>query len=65
MPLFNNTRDTRCPGPICGSPSQGLNDKVCILTTRVFDSGLSQIPIQDILVILLYKMVIQGKKLLL
>lgn len=52
MPFFNNTRDTRCPGPITGNPNQGLNDKVCILTNRVFDSGLNQVPVQDILVTL-------------
>lgn len=52
MSFFNNNKDNRCPGPINGNPNQGLNDKVCILTTRVFDSGLSQIPIQDISVTL-------------
>ena len=48
MSFFNNNKDTRCPGPINGNPNQGLNDKVCILTDRVFDSGLSQVPIQDV-----------------
>ncbi len=48
MPFFNNMKDTRCPGPINGSANQGLNDKVCILTNRVFDSGLNQVPVQDI-----------------
>lgn len=51
MPFFNN-KDTRCPGPINGNPTQGLNDKVCILTQRVFDSGISQIPIQDVNIVL-------------
>lgn len=48
MSFFNNNKDTRCPGPISGNPNQGLNDKVCILTDRVFDSGLSQVPVQDV-----------------
>lgn len=39
----NNRNSTCCPGPIMGNPLNGLCEKVCIRTTKVFDSAMKQV----------------------
>ena len=48
MSFFSNNRTDRCPGPITGNPINGLCEKVCINTTKVFDSCMNQIHIEDL-----------------
>ena len=48
MSFFTNNRTDRCPGPITGNPVNGLCEKVCIHTTKVFDSCMTQIHIENI-----------------
>ena len=44
MSFFSNNRtDNRCPGPITGNPLNGLCERVCIQTNKVFDSCRKQI----------------------
>ncbi|MBQ7307851.1 MAG: hypothetical protein IJW82_04900 [Clostridia bacterium] len=43
MSFFTNNRNERCPGTINGNPLNGLCEKVCIQTTKVFDSCMKQI----------------------
>lgn len=43
MSFFTNNRNDRCPGPINGNALNGLCEKVCIQTTKVFDSCMKQI----------------------
>lgn len=43
----NNTNCICCPGPINGNPINGLCERVCIQTTKVFDSCMKQILIQN------------------
>ena len=43
MSFFTNNRNDRCPGNINGNPLNGLCEKVCIQTTKVFDSCMKQI----------------------
>lgn len=43
MSFFTNNRNDRCPGPINGNPLNGLCEKVCIQTTKVFDSCMKQV----------------------
>ena len=39
----NNKSSSCCPGPINGNPLNGLCERVCIQTTKVFDSGMKRI----------------------
>ncbi|MBQ0017269.1 MAG: hypothetical protein KBT30_01395 [Clostridiales bacterium] len=48
MSFFTNNRTDRCPGPITGNPLTGLCERVCINTSKVFDSCMSQIHIENI-----------------
>lgn len=43
----NNKENSRCPGPISGNATQGLCERVCIQTTKVFDSGIKQFTVTD------------------
>jgi len=44
MSFFSSNRtDNRCPGPITGNPTNGLCERVCIQTNKVFDSCRKQI----------------------
>ena len=48
MSFFSNNKpDSRCPGPIGGNALQGLCERVCIQTTKVFDSGIKQFQVFD------------------
>lgn len=42
MSFFTSNRADRCPGPIVGNPLNGLCERVCIQTKKVFDSCLNQ-----------------------
>lgn len=44
----NNRNSTCCPGPINGNPLNGLCEKVCIRTTKVFDSCMRQLSLQNV-----------------
>ena len=48
MSFFTNNRTDRCPGPITGNPVNGLCEKVCINATKVFDSCMNQIHIENV-----------------
>lgn len=48
MSFFTNNRTDRCPGPITGNPLNGICERVCIHTNKVFDSCLSQIRIEGV-----------------
>ena len=44
MSFFSSNRtDNRCPGPITGNPLNGICERVCIQTNKVFDSCRKQI----------------------
>ena len=42
MSFYSNFQTDKCPGPICGNPSSGLNEKVCLQAQRVFDACIRQ-----------------------
>lgn len=42
MSFFTSNRTDFCPGPIFGNPLVGLCERVCIETTKVFDSCIRQ-----------------------
>lgn len=48
MSFFTSNRTDRCPGPIVGNPLNGLCEKVCIQTKKVFDSCLNQFQAQNV-----------------
>ena len=48
MSFFSNNRENRGPGPIVGNPLNGMCEKVCILTNKVFDSCLNQFQAQGV-----------------
>ena len=49
MSFFSSNRqDNRCPGPITGNPLNGLCERVCIQTNKVFDSCRKQISETDL-----------------
>jgi hypothetical protein len=43
MSFFTSNRADVCPGPIHGNPLNGLCERVCIETTKVFDSCIKQV----------------------
>ena len=43
MSFFTNNRTDLCPGPIVGNPLNGLCERVCIETKKVYDSCIRQI----------------------
>ena len=42
MSFYSNFQTDKCPGPICGNPLNGLNEKVCLQAQRVFDACIRQ-----------------------
>ncbi len=42
MSFCNNNNQDRCPGNINGNPMNGLCEKVCIQTTKIFDACMMQ-----------------------
>lgn len=51
MSFFTSNRTDRCPGPIVGNPLNGLCEKVCVLTKKVFDSCMNQFQAQGVNVV--------------
>lgn len=43
MSFFTSNRSEFTPGPICGNPLNGLCERVCIQTKKVFDACIRQI----------------------
>ncbi len=48
MSFFSGDRQGCCPGPIVGNPLNGLCEKACIQTTKVFDACMKQIQENDL-----------------
>ena len=48
MSFFTSNRTDRCPGPIVGNPLNGICEKVCIVTRKVFDSCINQFEAQNL-----------------
>lgn len=49
MSFYTGNRNLSCcPGPITGNPLSGLCEKVCIQTTKVFDSCMKNISLQNV-----------------
>lgn len=49
MSFYTGNRNTPCcPGPINGNPLNGLCERVCIQTTKVFDSCIKRISLQNV-----------------
>ena len=47
MSFFSGNRQGCNPGPINGNPLQGLCEKACIQTTKVFDACMKQLQLDD------------------
>ncbi len=47
MSFFSCCGSSKIPGPICGNPLNGLCEKVCIETNRVFDAAIIQKQLND------------------
>ncbi len=48
MSFFCNFQSDKCPGHISGNPLNGLCEKVCIQTKKVFDACMQQSQLTDI-----------------
>ena len=48
MSFFTNNPSDRCPGRINGNPINGLCEKVCIQTQKVFDACIRQMQVDGI-----------------
>lgn len=48
MSFFCNFQSDRCPGPINGNPLNGLCEKVCVQTKKVFDACMQQSQLTDV-----------------
>ena len=48
MSFFCNFQSDRCPGAINGNPLNGLCEKVCIETKKVFDACMQQTQLTNI-----------------
>ena len=47
MSFFSGNRQGCNPGPIMGNPMQGLTEKACIQTTKVFDACMKQLQVDS------------------
>lgn len=47
MSFFSGNRQGCNPGPITGNPLQGLCEKACIQTTKVFDACMKQLQLEN------------------
>ena len=47
MSFFSNFSSDHCPGPITGSPLNGLCEKVCIQAEKIFDAGIIQTRLEN------------------
>ena len=48
MSFYSGSRNSFCPGPINGNPLNGLCEKACIHTRKVFDACLRQMQETDV-----------------
>ncbi len=48
MSFYSGNQQGCCPGPIVGNPLNGLCEKACIQTTKVFDACMKQIQETDV-----------------
>ena len=48
MSFYSGSRNSFCPGPITGNPLNGLCEKACIHTKKVFDACLRQMQETDV-----------------
>lgn len=48
MSFYSGSRNSFCPGPIQGNPLNGLCEKACIHTKKVFDACLRQMQETDV-----------------
>ena len=48
MSFYSGNQQGCCPGPITGNPLNGLCEKACIQTTKVFDACMKQIQENDV-----------------
>ncbi len=51
MSFCNNSTLDRCPGNINGNPMNGLCEKVCVQTTKIFDACMMQQSIENTIVL--------------
>lgn len=47
MSFFSNFQSDKCPGVINGNPLNGLCEKVCIQTQKIFDACIKQVQIEN------------------
>ena len=47
MSFFSNFSSDHCPGTISGNPLNGLCEKVCIQTEKIFDAGIIQTRLEN------------------
>ena len=47
MSFFSNFSSDHCPGPITGTPTAGLCEKVCIQAEKIFDAGIIQTRLEN------------------
>ena len=52
MSFYSGSRNSFCPGPIQGNPLNGLCEKACIHTNKVFDSCIRQVQENDVQLVL-------------
>ena len=48
MSFYSSNKLDKYPGAICGNPNQGICERVCIQTNKVFDACLSQMQEQNL-----------------
>jgi len=47
MSFFSNFQSDKCPGAVTGNPLNGLTEKVCIQTEKIFDACIKQTQIEN------------------
>jgi len=47
MSFYSNFQSEKCPGAITGNPLNGLTEKVCIQTEKIFDACIKQTRIEN------------------
>lgn len=52
MSFFSNFQSDKCPGTITGNPLNGLTEKVCIQTEKIFDACIKQTQLENYTLVL-------------
>lgn len=47
MSFYSNFQSDKCPGTVNGNPLNGLCEKVCIQTKKIFDACIKQVQIEN------------------